>query len=72
MHYAFADFTALSNFSDGNARILSGKNSLEIPWEFGRKHSDTRTEYETDLLYERYVNSNFGAFAGMRLSNQTP
>ncbi len=72
MHYAFADFSTLSNLSEGSARILSGRNSLLFPWEIGKKYSADKTEYETDLLYERYLNPNWGVFGGARLSNQTP
>lgn len=72
MHYAFADFTVLSNFSEGNARIQSGRNSLMVPWEAGWKHSENQTRYESDLLYERYFEPNTGVFAGMRLSNMSP
>jgi hypothetical protein len=70
MSYAFADFSALSHFSEGNASVLSGRNALIVPWELGFKHTNDKTEYETDILYERYLDQNFGAFGGMRLSNQ--
>lgn len=72
MPYAFADFNALSHFSEGNARIISGRNTLLIPWEIGFKHTNDKIEYETDILYERYINPNFGALGGMRLSNAFP
>lgn len=69
MYYAFADFSALSHFSEGNARLQSGRNSLIVPWDLGWKHTNDKTEYETDVLYERYMHQNFGAFGGIRLSN---
>jgi FtsP/CotA-like multicopper oxidase with cupredoxin domain len=72
MHYAFADFNVLSNFSEGNARIQAGRNSLIIPWEAGWKHPNEHTRYESDLLYERYFQPNTGLFAGMRFSNMSP
>ena len=72
MHYAFADFSLLSNTSEGTARIQSGRNSLLVPWELGWRHSEGKVEYETDALYERYVTENFGFIGGMRFSNQDP
>jgi hypothetical protein len=72
MHYAFADITTLSHFSEGNARIQSGRNAFIVPWEMGWGRTHNRTQYETDVLYERYVNQNFGTFGGFRLSNTVP
>ncbi len=72
MSYVFADFNVHSNLSTGTTRLMNGRNSLLIPWEVGRKHSSNRLEYETDILYERYVSQNFGAISGMRLSNIEP
>jgi FtsP/CotA-like multicopper oxidase with cupredoxin domain len=72
MSYAFADFSVHSNLSAGVARLMSGRNSIVIPWEIGRKHPSDRPDYETDILYERYFSQNFGALAGARLSNMEP
>ncbi|RFC42323.1 MAG: Multicopper oxidase with three cupredoxin domains (includes FtsP and CotA) [Verrucomicrobia bacterium] len=72
MHYAFADFSVLSSASEGTARIQSGRHSLLVPWELGWRHTEGKVEYETDILYEHYTTENFGALAGMRLSNQAP
>lgn len=72
MSYAFADFSVHSNLSTGVARLMNGSNSLLIPWEIGRKRPSDSLDYETDILYERYVSQNFGLIAGARLSNMHP
>lgn len=72
MSYAFADFSLHSNLSTGVARLMNGRNSLLVPWEIGRNRPSDSLEYETDILYERYVSQNFGLMAGARLSNTHP
>ena len=69
MMHPFADFNVLSQLSDGTATLMSGRHALRIPWEIGWRQTNGKTEYEFDLLYERYFNPNFGAFAGARLTN---
>ncbi|MDI1311904.1 multicopper oxidase domain-containing protein [Prosthecobacter sp.] len=69
MLYPFADFNVLSQLSDGTATLMSGRNALRVPWEIGWQQTNGKTEYEIDLLYERYFNPNFGAFTGARLTN---
>ena len=69
MLYPFVDFNVLSQLSDGTATLMSGRNALRVPWEIGWRQTNGKTEYEIDLLYERYFNPNFGAFAGARLTN---
>ncbi len=72
MRHAFADFNVLGNLSEGTARVMSGRDSLVVPWEVGKKRGHGPTEYEGDILYERYITPNFGAIGGIRLSNQHP
>ncbi len=69
MLYPFADFNVLSQLSDGTATLMSGRNALRVPWEIGWIRTQHKTEYEIDLLYERYFNPNFAAFIGSRLTN---
>ena len=69
MPFAFADFAALSQFSEGNARLSLGRNMIIFPWEIGLRHRDGKNEYEADALYERYLDQNFGVFGGERFSN---
>ena len=69
MFYAFSDFNVLSNRSEGTARIVSGRNGLIFGWDAGWDNLGDKARYEGQLLYERYVDVNFGLLTGARLSN---
>jgi hypothetical protein len=70
MVYAFSDFTVLSNRSDGALRLLTGRNGLILGWESQWSTLPDTTRYDTELLYERYLNPNAGVLTGLRRSRR--
>jgi hypothetical protein len=54
--------------SEGLLTWMNPKNDLLVTWEVGPQRVDA-PQYEIDLLYQRYFNMNFQAFAGYRLTN---
>ena len=59
--------TALSNMTMGEARVMRGLDGFGVDWDLGyMEHS----EYEIDLLWERYFNPNFSTRAGLRVTNE--
>jgi hypothetical protein len=54
--------------SEGLLTWMNPKNDLQLAWEVGWERVDN-PQYEIDLLYQRYFNLNFQAFAGYRLTN---
>ncbi len=57
-----------SHMSEGLLTWMNPSNDLRVAWEVGRQRVDA-PQYEIDLLYQRYFNMNFRAFAGYRLTN---
>jgi FtsP/CotA-like multicopper oxidase with cupredoxin domain len=70
MFYAFSDFNVLSNRSDGVIRLLAGRNSLILGWEAQWSTFPDTARYDTELLYERYLNPNAGLLTGLRRSRR--
>lgn len=69
MSYLWGAASIQSNMSEGLLTWMNPKNDLMLAWEVGWERVDN-PEYEIDLLYQRYFNLNFQAFAGYRLTNQ--
>jgi hypothetical protein len=55
--------------SDGMATYMNARHDLMVEWEIGWENVDD-TQYEIDLLYQRYFNADWQAFAGARLTNE--
>jgi hypothetical protein len=55
--------------SEGMLNWMNPKNDVILAWEVGWEGVE-QTEYEIDLLYQRYFHMNFQAFAGYRFTNQ--
>lgn len=68
MRFAWGEASALSNMSDGLLNVRTGRHDLLLDWEIGWQDVED-TEYETDVLYQRYFSPDFQAFAGARLTN---
>jgi hypothetical protein len=69
MSYIWGSASIQSHMSEGLITWMNPKNDLMLAWEVGWQRVD-EPEYEIDLLYQRYFNMNFQAFAGYRLTNQ--
>ncbi|MBL9184040.1 MAG: multicopper oxidase domain-containing protein [Verrucomicrobiaceae bacterium] len=69
MSYVWGAASIQSNMSEGLLTWMNPKNDIQLAWEVGWERVDN-PEYEIDLLYQRYFNKNFQAFAGYRLTNQ--
>lgn len=68
MWHAWGAASVQSHMSEGLLTLMNPKNDLLVGWEVGWQGVDN-PEYEADLLYQRYFNANFQAFAGARLTN---
>jgi len=68
MSYVWGAATLQSNMSEGLLTWMNPQNDLQLAWEVGWQGVDN-PQYEIDLLYQRYFNLNFQAFAGYRLTN---
>jgi FtsP/CotA-like multicopper oxidase with cupredoxin domain len=69
MAYLWGAAAVMSHMSEGTVTWMNPKNDLLASWEVGWQRVD-EPQYEVDAIYQRYVNQNFQAFAGMRFTNQ--
>lgn len=69
MDYLWGAASLQSNMSEGMLNWMNPKNDIILAWEVGWEGVE-QTEYEIDLLYQRYFHMNFQAFAGYRFTNQ--
>jgi hypothetical protein len=69
MAYLWGAAAVMSHMSEGTVTWMNPKNDLLASWEVGWQRVD-EPQYEVDAVYQRYVNQNFQAFAGMRFTNQ--
>lgn len=69
MTYLWGAAYLQTNMTEGMLNWMNPRNDVILTWESGWGGVD-RTEYEIDLLYQRYFDMNFQAFAGYRLTNQ--
>lgn len=68
MAYLWGSALVQTNMSEGLITAMNPKNDLLLSWEVGWEGVH-RPEYEIDAVYQRYINLNFQAFAGMRFAN---
>jgi FtsP/CotA-like multicopper oxidase with cupredoxin domain len=68
MAYIWGAATFMSHMTEGTLTWMNPKNDVLASWEVGWHRVDD-PEYEVDLLYQRYFNMNFQAFAGVRFTN---
>ena len=68
MSYVWGAASLQTNMSEGLLTWMNPKNDIQLAWEVGWERVD-EPQYELDLLYQRYFNLNFQAFAGYRLTN---
>ena len=69
MSYIWGTASVQSHMSEGLIQWMNPKNDVLLAWETGWENVES-TEYEMDLLYQRYFNPNFQAFVGARFTNQ--
>lgn len=62
--YLTANAHVLSQMTEGEVRYSNSKNSFQADWEVGWQNVDT-TEYEVNVIYQRYFNRYFSGFAGI-------
>jgi FtsP/CotA-like multicopper oxidase with cupredoxin domain len=68
MSYMFGAASVQTNMSEGLLTWMNPKNDIQLAWEVGWEQVD-EPQYEVDILYQRYFNMNFQAFAGYRFVN---
>lgn len=68
MAYIWGAASIQSQMTSGLLTWMNPKNDLLLAWEVGWERV-RRPEHEIDLLYQRYFDMNFQAFAGYRFSN---
>ncbi len=68
MSYVWGASTIQSQMTSGLLTWMNPKNDLLLAWEVGWERV-RRPEHEIDVLYQRYFDMNFQAFAGWRFSN---
>ena len=64
--YYWADFTILSQMTDGIAAISNTRNTISARWEAGWEEK----EYEIELTYNRYINRFITVFGGVDITNE--
>ncbi len=75
------DGMLLNNMSMGMASVMNQRNNFTLSWDVGWGHGGQRLPhkhedggfglgYEVDLVWQRYFNPNFSAFAGFRWTNE--
>jgi FtsP/CotA-like multicopper oxidase with cupredoxin domain len=69
MWYFWGEGSLQSHMSEGMATYMNARNDLMVDWEIGWENVDD-TQYEIDLLYQRYFNADWQAFVGARLTNE--
>ncbi len=69
MWFAWGEADVLSNLSEGRLTVRNGRHDFFVDWEAGWENVPD-TEYEVDILYQRYFSPDFQAFAGARLTNE--
>jgi FtsP/CotA-like multicopper oxidase with cupredoxin domain len=65
---AFGAVSLMSNMAEGEMVLMDARNDLIIDWEAGWQEVDG-SEFEADVLYQRYFNPNLQAYAGVRLTD---
>jgi FtsP/CotA-like multicopper oxidase with cupredoxin domain len=68
MSYVWGAASIQSQMTSGLLTWMNPTNDLLLAWEVGWERV-RRPEHEIDVLYQRYFNMNFQAFAGYRFSN---
>jgi FtsP/CotA-like multicopper oxidase with cupredoxin domain len=69
MSYLWGAAAIQSNMSEGLLTWMNPKNDIQLAWELGWANVD-QPQYEIDFIYQRYLNMNFQAYAGYRLTNE--
>ncbi|MCU0577956.1 MAG: multicopper oxidase domain-containing protein [Desulfobacterota bacterium] len=64
--YAWFDFSLLSQMSEGRLTAANTRNTLSLHWENGWETGAN----EAEVLYSRYVNRFFSAFAGAHFTRE--
>ncbi len=68
MSHVWGAASIQSQMSSGLLTWMNPKNNVLLSWELGWGKVDS-TEHEVDLTYQRYLDMNFQAYAGLRLAN---
>ena len=64
----FGQASVQTHMTEGFVTWMNPKNDVMLNWEAGWGNVEDM-EYEADLMYQRYFNPNFQAFAGVRFKN---
>lgn len=73
--YPIIDGTLQTQMTMGQAALMDAHNNYTLSWKAGWGHVHEaddfdHTEYEVDLTWQRYINSRWSAFAGVRATNE--
>lgn len=69
MSYLWGSATLQSQMSHGMLTWMNPRNDLMLGWQTGWSRVD-ETEYEIDLIYQRYFTPDFQAFGGYRTTHE--
>ena len=70
MWFAWGEGSLLSNMSEGQLTLRRGRHDLLLDWQIGWEDVP-ETEYEAELVWQRYVSPDFQAFAGVRFERES-
>jgi len=65
MWFAWGEGSLLSHMTEGQLTVRRGRHDLLLDWQIGWEDVP-ETEYEAELVWQRYVSPDFQAFAGVR------
>jgi FtsP/CotA-like multicopper oxidase with cupredoxin domain len=68
MSHVWGAASIQSQMSSGLLTWMNPKNNVLLSWELGWGKVES-TEHEIDLTYQRYLDMNFQAYAGLRFAN---
>ncbi len=66
--FFFGEGILLSNMTEGTASLQNNRNGLTAHWQ-SRIGNGSETDYELGIDYDRFITSNFSAFASYEWSN---
>jgi hypothetical protein len=63
------DGSVQSHMTEGVVTLMNAKNDFSLLWNVGWGNMDD-TEYQADIIWQRYLNPRWSVFGGMRFTNR--
>ncbi|MGE9266931.1 MAG: multicopper oxidase domain-containing protein [Verrucomicrobiales bacterium] len=64
--FFFADGMLMNHHSEGNVRLMKGREDFGVAWDYGFEHE----EYEIDAFWMHYFDPNLSTMLGYRWTNE--